>query len=60
MNNNNINNNLDNCNNNEKKDLIVYDYGIIESKTRNRYKKLEGNIDNKNVKDNIKCGCMIV
>ena len=60
MNNNNINNNLDNCNNNEKKDLIVYDYGIIESKTRNRYNKLEGNIDNKNVKDNIKCGCMIV
>ena len=59
--NNNINNNLDNINNNEKKDLIVYDYGIIESKTRNRFNKLEGNIDNKKEKDNsIKCGCMIV
>jgi hypothetical protein len=59
--NNNINNNLDNINNNEKKELIVYDYGIIESKTRNRFNKLEGNIDNKKEKDNsIKCGCMIV
>ena len=58
----NMNNNLVNINSNEKKELIVYDYGIIESKTRNRFKKLEGNIENnKDVRDNnIKCGCIIV
>ena len=58
----NVNNNLVNINNNEKKELIVYDYGIIESKTRNRFKKLEGNIDNKkdDKDNNIKCGCIIV
>ena len=62
----NINKNIvnKNINNVTKKEDVVYEYeyGIIESNKRNRYKKLEGNIDDKKMEKekSIKCDCIIV
>ena len=62
----NINKNIvnKNINNVTKKEDVVYEYeyGIIESNKRNRFKKLEGNIDDKKTEKekSIKCDCIIV
>ena len=59
-----INNQIkENINNKKEKDDKVYEYeiGIIDNKTRNRNKKIEGNITNDkiNKKNNVICDCTI-
>ena len=61
INKNSVNKNINNVN--KKGDIVYeYEYGIIESNKRNRYKKLEGNIDNQKIdkEKDIKCDCVIV
>ena len=61
INKNSVNKNINNVN--KKEDIVYeYEYGIIESNKRNRYKKLEGNIDNQKIdkEKDIKCDCIIV
>ena len=62
----NINSNNNNNNNNNKKkeekeeNVIEYEYGIIDNKSRNRIKKIEGNITPQKDKENgVKCQCQI-
>ena len=59
----------DNININKKGDVVYeYEFGLIDSKNRNRIKKIEGNIINKETiekekkdkENNIMCGCNIL
>jgi len=56
----NINSNNNN-NNVKKEEELEYEYGIIDNKSRNRIKKIEGNITSpqKNKENGVKCQCQI-